>query len=392
MYGKRPFFRSVSINHFTLFMMFRLVFALLFALPVVGFAQKLNSVEEQILKSEAVKLAEAYYSEFTKVIPILKDSITVQVEDDNDKLVNKRKTRKDDFIDRFFPNHDVYVYNDLNPDDDAKRTDRRVLTIAEYLDETKYYYGDMSKEKTVFALKTGAGMKVGYNGQAPDKYYYVQVVVERTMKGMYMGKYYTENTKKLDMYVRTLDKPDTKLKKFEIIGIDFESKKITVEKLPLEEGMAKGIRFFEQEDFEKSFQYLLKYSKEKKFEKNGNATFALGYMYFWGRGTERNEAEMVKWLEASAQRDNLYALHYMGENYYFGEYGVAEDEKKAVKYIKEAAKKGFDESQFWMGERYEKGDCKSLKKDLKDAIKYYKKAAKQGHLKAQAALKRLEKK
>ncbi len=370
----------------------KIICALACLLPTWGFAQKLNSVEEQILKSEAVKLAEAYYAALTKVIPILKDSTSITEEDDSEKPTKKRKTNKDVFIDKFFPNHDIYVYNDLNPDDDAKRTDRRVMTIAEYLDEVKNYYGDMAKEKTVFTLKTGAGAKVGYNTQSPDKYYYVQVVIERTMKGMYMGKYYTENTKKLDMYVRTVDKQDTKLKKFEIIGIDYESRKIVVENLPLEEGMAKGMRFFDQEDFEKSFQYLLKYSKEKKFEKNGNATFALGYMYFWGRGTERNDAEMVKWLEASAKRDNLYALHYMGENYYMGEYGVAEDEKKAVKYIKEAAKKGFDESQYWMGERNEKGDCKEIKKDVKDAIKYYKKASKQGHLKAQAALKRLEKK
>jgi hypothetical protein len=363
------------------------------SLPMASFAQKLNSVEEQIFRSEAVKLAEAYYTELTKVIPVLKDSISVQVEDDDtDKMITKRKTQKDAFIDRFFPNHDIYVYNDLNPDDDAKRTDKRVLTIAEYLDEVKYYYGDMKKEKTVFALKTGSGLKVGYNSQAPDKYYHVQVSVERTMKGMYMGQYYTENTKKMDIYVRTLDKADTKLKKFEIIGIDFQSKKITVENLPADEGIAKGIRLFDQEDFEKSFQYLLKYSKDKKFAKNGNATFALGYMYFWGRGTEKNDAEMVKWLEESAKRDNLYALHYMGENYYFGEYGVAEDEKKAVKYIKEAAKKGFDLSQYWMGERCEKGDCKQIKKDLKDAMRYYKKAAKQGNLQAEAALKRLEKK
>ncbi len=370
--------------------MFRFICFVLLTLPAVGFAQKLNSVEEQILKSEAVKLVEAYYGDLTKIIPVLKDSIVVQDEDDNGKVVTKRKTKKDDFIDRYFPNHDIYVYNDLNPDDDAKRTDRRVLTVAEYLDEVKSYYGDMTKEKTIFALKTGAGMKVGYNTQSPEKYYYVQVATERTMKGMYMGKYFTENTKKLDIYVRTLDKPDTKLKKFEIIGIDFESKKITVEKLPLDEAMAKAIRFFEQEDFDKSFQYLLKYSKEKKFEKNGNATFALGYMYFWGRGTEKNDAEMVKWLELAADRNNLYALHYMGENYYFGEYGVQEDEKKAFKYIREAAKKGFDESQFWLGERYEKGE--GVKKDLKDALKWYKKASKQGHLKAQAGVKRLDKK
>jgi hypothetical protein len=353
------------------------------------FAQKLNSAEEQIFKAEAVKFVQQYYAELPQVIEKLRDTITVTREGE-DGAERQKMIYKNDFIDRFFENHDIYVHNDLSPDDDPKNTDRRVMTIEEYLDEMKRLYGDMKKEKLVTSLKTGAAVQVGYNSQAPEKYYFTKVVVERKLKGNYLGSYFTENVKKFDIYVKTLDKPDTKLKKFAIFGIDFQSTQIKVPNLPFDEGVAKGIRMFDSEDFETSFQYLLKYSKDKKFAKNGNATFALGYMYFWGRGTERDEAEMVKWLEESAKRNNLYALHYMGENYYFGEYGVEEDEKKAFKYIEEAARKGFAESQFFLGERYEKGEGK--KKDLKDALKWYKKAAKQGHTKAQFAVKRLEKK
>lgn len=353
----------------------------------ISFAQKLNSAEEQIFKAEATKVIEQYYVDLPNLVAKLNDSISVKYDEDE---MEQKITYRQQFIEKYFDNHDIYVYNDLSPDDDAKRTDQRVMRIEDYLNSVKTIFGDMSKEKLQTSLKSALVEKVSYNAQAAEKYYFAKIRVERKLKGMYLGKYFTENTKSLDFYVKTIDKPDTRLKTYKIIGIDFESKQIDFNKMSTEEAIAKGLRFLDEMDYENAFKYLMSKSKEKKFIKNGNATWGLGYMYFWGRGTERSDAEMVKWLEESAKQNNLYALHYMGENYYYGEYGVEEDEKKAFKYIKEAARKGFSESQFFLGERYEKGQ--GVKMDKKDAIKWYKKAAKQGHVKAKFAVQALEKK
>ena len=41
----------------------------------------------------------------------------------------------------------IYVYNDLSPDDEEDRTTQRVMTIDQYLDELKKYYGESKLEK-----------------------------------------------------------------------------------------------------------------------------------------------------------------------------------------------------------------------------------------------------
>jgi hypothetical protein len=367
-------------------------FSIIFLVCFLGkaYAQKLNAAEEQIFRAEATKAVQKYYEELPKVIPILKDSVVITITDDDGGSEKLKTTQKEHFITKFFDNHDVYVYNDLSPDDKEDRTAQRVMVIDEYLDQVKSIYGQKSMEKFQTTMKSANVLQIGYNSQAAEKFYYAKIKVQRRVQGMYLGSYFTDNTKELDFYIKMLDKPDTRFKKFTIIGIDYESKQIVVENLSVDETIAKGIRFFNEEDYEKAFKYLTKYSGEKKLRKNENATWALAYMYFWGRGTERSDEEMVKWLTEAADKNNLYALHYLGENYWFGEYGVEEDEKKAFKLIKEAAKKGFAESQYFMGQRSEKGE--GMKQDLKDAKKYYQKAAKQGHVQAKYALEALEKK
>ncbi len=351
-------------------------------------AQKLNSAEERIFRAEAARLIDEYYKVLPEVLGKSKDSVSVLEDDEEGEPINRKISYKQQFINRFFPNNDIYIYNDLSPDDQPDPAAQRVMIVDEYLEQLKYYYGDQSKGKFTSALNSANVTQVGYNSQAPEPFYFAKVEIERKFKGMYLGRYFTENTKKLDFYVRTINKPDTRLKEFKIISIDFKSVQIN-DKLSPEEATAKGLQLFDQEDFDTAFKYLIKHKDNKKLRKNSNATWALGYMYFWGRGTERSDKEMVEWLELSAQRNNLYALHYLGENYYFGEYGVEEDEKKAFKYIKEAARKGFAESQFFLGERYQKGE--GVKQNDRTARNWYKKATKQGHLKAKYNLEKMGK-
>ena len=353
----------------------------------VSQGQKLNSAEEQIFKAESVKVIERYYAELPKALGILKDSVDVTVDNDEGEAVIQKITGKQEFIEKYFENNDIYVYNDLSPDDKEDRQSQRVMTIDEYLNEMKRLYGESDLEKLNLSLTSSQVEQVGYNSQAVEKFYYCKVKVERKLKGMYLGEYYTENKKMMTFFIKTLDKPDTRLKKFSIISVDYESQEINVGNIGVEAAIAKGLNLYNEEQYDKAFQYLIKYSEDRKFRKNSNATWALGYMYFWGRGTKRSDEDMVKWLTYSADRDNLYAMYYLGENYWFGEYGVEEDEKKALKLIKKAARKGFSEAQFFMGERYEKGEGVRQKKNT--ALRWYKKADKQGHLKAKYAYKKL---
>ena len=368
----------------------RYLFSFIFITGIIHFlqAQKLNSAEEQIFKAEATKVIQDYYAKLPDIINHLKDSVTVKTDNEEADEEDVKITAKQQFIDYFFDNNDIYVYNDLSPDDKPDPSTQRVMTIDDYLDQLKTIYGNSKKEPLKTSLKSANVLQVGYNSQAIEKFYYAKIEVERKLIGMYLGKHYTENVKKLDFYVKTLDKPDTRLKKFIIIGIDFQSKQVNTGNLTVDEALAKGMRLFDEMDYDKAFQFLTKHANDKKLQKNSNATWALGYMYFWGKGTEKNDKEMVKWLELSAKKNNVYALYWLGENYYFGEYGVEEDEKKAFKYIKESARKGYSEAQFWLGERFQKGE--GIRQSKNAAEKWYKKAAAQGHVKAQYALKALK--
>lgn len=363
-----------------------------FLFPAGILAQELNSAEKQIFQAEAVKFIEAYFETLPQALGKLKDSVDVNRVDEEGEDVKQKATFKQAFIEQYFDNNDVFVYNDLSPDEKEERGSQRVMTIDAYLDELKRLYGESKESIQRFStsLKSSNVENVGYNKEAVEKFYYAKIKVTREMKGMYLGSYYTENIKELDFYIKTLDKPDTRFKKFSIINTDYESKEITVGNIGLEAAMAQGLRYFDQGDFDKAFPYLLKYSDEKKFKKNSNATWALGYMYFWGRGTERSDKDMVEWLTYSADRNNLYALYYLGENYWFGEYGVEEDEKKAFKLIKESARKGFAEGQFFMAERFAKGE--GIRQSDRAAKRWYKRADKQGHPKASYQLKQLENK
>jgi len=348
-------------------------------------AQKLNVAEERIFRAEAARLVEEYYKALPEILGKSKDSVMIQEDDDEGESINKKVSYQQQFINRFFRNNDIYIFNDLSPDSEPDPAAQRVMTIDEYLNQLKYYYGDQSKGKFESRMNSANVTQVGYNTQAPEKFFYAKVEVERKFKGMYLGRYFTDNIKKLDFYIQTVDKPDTRLKEFKIIGIDFKSIQVINENLSAAEATAKGLQLFDQEDFEKAFKYLIKHKDDKKLRKNSNATWALGYMYFWGRGTDRSDKQMVEWLELAAKQNNVYALHYLGENYYFGEYGVEEDEDKAFKYIKEAARKGFAESQFFLGERHQKGE--GVKQNDRLAKKWYEKASKQGHVKAKYSLK-----
>ena len=92
--------------------------------------------------------------------------------------------------------------------------------------------------------------------------------------------------------------------------------------------------------------------------------FVLGKCYLYGRGTNKNYEEAVKWLEKSASQKNPGALNSLGICYYNG-FGVRQDFEKAVEYFKSSSDYGDSWAFLNLAVCYEKG--KGVKKDLKES-------------------------
>ncbi len=367
------------------------VFLLVFLLGQASLlAQELTTMEERLLRAESVALIEEYFKNLPQTIRELNDSVTVWDLDDEGEEVEIQTTTQQGFIDRYFENNDVYVFNDLSPDGQESSGNQRVLTIDEYLARMKDYYSKDKEGPLELSVIEAQVEDIQYNEQAVEKFYFVKIKVKRKLSGTYLGKTYTENFLEYDFFVKTLDKPDTRLKDFIIIGTDKESTQINVGDIGVENAMSRGIRYYNEGDYDRAFQYLIKYKDDKKLKKNTNATWALGSMFFWGQGTKRSDEEMLKWLNMAVDRNHPYALFWLGQNYYYGEYGVDEDEKLALKLMKKSARKDYSEAEFFMGQQYETGEL--VRQSDKAAKRWYKRAEKQGHVKAKYALKKLESK
>jgi TPR repeat protein len=97
----------------------------------------------------------------------------------------------------------------------------------------------------------------------------------------------------------------------------------------------------------------------------------------------KDYATALKELEPLAEQGYAIAQFALGSMYDFGE-GVERDDKQAVKWYKKAAEQGFDEAQNRLGSMYRDGE--GVERDDKQAVKWYKKAAEQGYAIAQINL------
>ncbi|OGR64420.1 MAG: hypothetical protein A2X31_03755 [Elusimicrobia bacterium GWB2_63_22] len=105
------------------------------------------------------------------------------------------------------------------------------------------------------------------------------------------------------------------------------------------------------------------------------AQYALGRMYSYGEGTQKNAAEGVKWSLKSALQGNPEAQCNIGYAYAQGK-GLEMDEKKAAEWYRRAADNGSPIAQYNLGTRYESG--LGVRADKEEAFRLYKLAAAQG--------------
>ena len=88
-------------------------------------------------------------------------------------------------------------------------------------------------------------------------------------------------------------------------------------------------------DFLKAFEY---FNDSAQKEKDARAQFALGLMYFNGRGIPRDDNKALEWFTKSAEQNNQGAMFIIARMYIEGN-GVERDPKKESPYIKKPLKK-----------------------------------------------------
>lgn len=148
-----------------------------------------------------------------------------------------------------------------------------------------------------------------------------------------------------------------------------------------------------------NFTEALKLYRNLAEQGNAVAQYKLGYMYFLGQGTQKNDQEAARWTRRAAEQGHAAAQLSLGLMYKNGE-GVAISSAEAVRWIRKAAEQGLPEAQ--AEEDYEKllagarrggllaqyklGIHYQNSAQYKKAKEWFLRAAKRGHAAAQSRL------
>lgn len=82
-----------------------------------------------------------------------------------------------------------------------------------------------------------------------------------------------------------------------------------------------------------------------------DAMHKLGWAYEHGAGTNRNNAEALRWYRKAAEAGHISSQEELGQAYLHGD-GVAVDQTEAVKWLEMAALQGRGSAQFALAEYY----------------------------------------
>lgn len=125
-------------------------------------------------------------------------------------------------------------------------------------------------------------------------------------------------------------------------------------------------------DTEKSNIYYEKalkgYIKAEKSNKNSNAEYRLGYMYFKALGTEQNIEEAITWFSKSMQNGNADAAYKLAQIFSSEKYDVFDKEKANIFY-KYAAELGNPYANYYLGKQ------ELENQNIKASTEYFEKAA-----------------
>ncbi|HOX16391.1 MAG TPA: tetratricopeptide repeat protein [Smithellaceae bacterium] len=92
------------------------------------------------------------------------------------------------------------------------------------------------------------------------------------------------------------------------------------------------VKYFEDKDYKNAYQVC-------KEEKDYNAQYIIGEMYYNGLGVKEDHAEAMLWFRKAAEQGNGQAQFFVGYMYYNG-LGVKKDHAEAMLWFRKAAKNG----------------------------------------------------
>ena len=116
---------------------------------------------------------------------------------------------------------------------------------------------------------------------------------------------------------------------------------------------------------------------------DADARFALGTLYYYGKGVLRDYQKAAYWYRKAADQGNALAQYALGAMYGYGE-GIGLDYGKAVHWFRKAAEQGNADAQQALGIMYDWG--KGVSPSHEKAVYWYRKAADQGNALAQKKL------
>lgn len=108
---------------------------------------------------------------------------------------------------------------------------------------------------------------------------------------------------------------------------------------------------------------------------DADAAYSLGWLYAFGAGIAKDEAEAARWYRKAADQGGAEAMYNLGVMYANGQ-GVSKDATEAVKWYRQAAEKNKPRAMAALGATYEQG--LGITKDEAEAARWYRKAADQG--------------
>ncbi|WP_147820093.1 SEL1-like repeat protein [Salidesulfovibrio onnuriiensis] len=120
-------------------------------------------------------------------------------------------------------------------------------------------------------------------------------------------------------------------------------------------------KYFEQGEFEKSFELMLKCAEDGNIE----AQFGVGHLYLNGLGVEQNIEHALKWYKSAADRGHLSSMYNIGKIYS----SYLNDCKESFYWFVRAADGGDLYAMNSLSIMYKNGEC--VPKDIDKSKKYY---------------------
>jgi len=133
-----------------------------------------------------------------------------------------------------------------------------------------------------------------------------------------------------------------------------------------------GEKYWHQEDYTNAYNYFKKASDMG----DGLSSFAIGNIYRYGQGRNKNYMLAAIYFQKAAEKGIAGSWLSKGYLYYFGDNSLPKDVKTAATYFRKSAELGEANGQQWMGYLYSRGE--GVPKDRAQAIAWYQKAAAQG--------------